>query len=87
MVNLISSPETTKKLADKIAPKVERKNLFGITAEQASTIGKNMNISVKTLLQHAVFAKDVTMLIDKIHEYRQINPNDALIRVGLDGGG
>lgn len=145
LVNLISSPETTKKLADKIAPKVERKNLFGITAEQASTIGKNMNLSVRKnrefatnlrkatgsrkavgpglevqltkdrhklddffkyemsmfieeeskkkkrpmrrFLQHAVFAKDVTILIDKIYEHRQINPNDALIRVGLDGGG
>ena len=51
--------------------------------EESKTKKKPM----RRFLQHAFFAEDVTMLIDKIHEYRQINPNDALIRVGLDGGG
>ena len=48
--NLLSSPDTSKKLSERVAPKCnasEKQNLFGISTEDASTIGKNMNLSAR----------------------------------------
>ena len=47
LATLISSPETSKKLAERIVPKGGKKNLFGISTENLSTIGKNMNLSLR----------------------------------------
>ena len=145
--NLISSPETQKDLAERVAPLPikEKKKLFEISPENISTISKNMNLSVRKtkelahylrmatgsrkavgshletrlfsdrhllddffkydmllfmeeeskakkkpgrkFRQHAVVTTDITSLIDRIISHRNINPLDAFVRVGLDGGG
>lgn len=51
MVSLISSTETTKKLAEKVAQKMKGKNLFSISAENVSTIGINMNMSTTKTIE------------------------------------
>ena len=131
-------------MAQQVVPKSEKKNLFGISTENLSTIGKNMNLFVRKtkelchylraatgsrkavapnverqlyderhqldeffqyemllfmeeeskakrperkFRQHAVFTSDITGLIDMIIDHRNLNLADAVIRIGLDGGG
>ena len=58
MSRLLSSPETSTKLVERFAPK--RKNLFGISVENASQIGKNMNLSVRKMRELCHYARAVT---------------------------